>query len=375
MESSQYQVISTGSELLELSGWLCGQNAIAVDLEADSMFHYQEKVCLIQMAARHRCVIVDPLRIKDLSALEPVFSNPGIKKIFHGADYDVRSLFRDFGFSINNLFDTELACRFLGNSETGLEKVLWNRFNFQHDKRYQKKDWSRRPLAAEMMEYAAADVGYLIALAKVLEKELRQSGRLSWFKEECSILSRVRAQPNNTGPMFLRVRGAGRLAPRNLAILESLLQLRDRIARSKDRPHFKVFGNEHLLKIATSHVTLLRGPEKQSVFSRKQNEMHGALIQKAIREALDMPEGALAEYPRKRSSLLKADVRMRQNSLQEWRTEKAEALQMDPSLICKKSLMAAIAQKNPKNLKELNDLEGLRKWQIKEFGGEILAAL
>jgi len=112
METS-YQVIDTISGLENASRTFEKEKAIAVDLEADSMYHFKDKVCLVQMATEKLTIVVDPLQVKDLSILKPLFANPDIKKIFHGADYDVRSLYRDFKIEINNLFDTELACRFM----------------------------------------------------------------------------------------------------------------------------------------------------------------------------------------------------------------------------------------------------------------------
>jgi ribonuclease D len=117
---------------------------IGVDLEADSMFHFQERVCLLQIAIPGRNIVVDTVALSDLSALRPVFRDPAIKKVFHGADYDVRSLYRDFDIRINNLFDTQLACCFLGFKETGLEAVLKNLFAVTLNKKFQRKDWSRR---------------------------------------------------------------------------------------------------------------------------------------------------------------------------------------------------------------------------------------
>ena len=154
----EYQVIDTAANLEEIARSLEKEKIVAVDLEADSMFHYKEKVCLIQIATEKIFVVIDSLAIKDLSPLKPIFSNPNIKKIFHGADYDVRSLYRDFKIKINNLFDTELACRFLGIKETGLKAVLKIFFNVDIDKKYQKKDWSKRPLPKEMMAYAFAGI-------------------------------------------------------------------------------------------------------------------------------------------------------------------------------------------------------------------------
>jgi ribonuclease D len=55
-------------------------------------------------------------------------------------------------------FDTQLASMFLGEQETSLGAVVNRRFGIQLDKRFQKKDWSQRPLPDGMIEYAASDV-------------------------------------------------------------------------------------------------------------------------------------------------------------------------------------------------------------------------
>ena len=60
--------------------------------------------------------------------------------------------------AVNNLFDTELACRFLGFKESGLNAVLKKKYNVQLDKKNQRKDWSKRPLPEDMVAYAAKDV-------------------------------------------------------------------------------------------------------------------------------------------------------------------------------------------------------------------------
>jgi ribonuclease D len=104
-----YLTINSRPDLEKFTGQLEKQRIIGVDLEADSMYHFKEKVCLIQIATQHATAVIDPLRIKNLSVLKPVFGRGDIQKVFHGADYDVRSLYRDFKININNLFDTELA--------------------------------------------------------------------------------------------------------------------------------------------------------------------------------------------------------------------------------------------------------------------------
>ncbi|MEJ2168536.1 MAG: ribonuclease D, partial [Desulfobacterales bacterium] len=228
------KIIDTFDGLENLVEAIDNENTIGVDLEADSMYHFKEKVCLIQIAACSINAVIDPLMVQDLSPLKPLFKKPQIQKIFHGADYDIRSLYRDFHITINNLFDTELASRFLGYSETSLEAVLKNKFDVTLNKKYQRKDWSKRPLSQDMIAYAAKDARYLLPLAESLSTELDNKNRLEWVREECEILSRVRPNTDNTEPLYMHFKGAGRLDSRSLAVLESLLQYRRKIAQKKD---------------------------------------------------------------------------------------------------------------------------------------------
>ena len=177
--TADFRIIDTLSGLKDIVKELDGQKILAVDLEADSMYHFQEKVCLLQMATENTWLVIDPLPIGDLSPLIPVFSNPAVTKIFHGADYDIRSLYRDFKIEINNLFDTEIACRFLGSKESGLNTVLGKWFDIHLDKRYQRKDWSQRPLPEAMLTYGAEDVKYLIRLREIMVQKLDQKDQLA----------------------------------------------------------------------------------------------------------------------------------------------------------------------------------------------------
>ena len=192
-----YLMIDSTPKLEKFAGRLEKQKIIGVDLEADSMYHFKEKVCLIQIATKRKNLVLDPLEIQDMSPLQPIFLRRDILKIFHGADYDIRSLYRDFKIKVNNLFDTELASRFLGFRETGLEAVLNKYFNIELNKKYQKKDWSKRPLPQAMLDYAARDALYLVPLANMLEDELRTKDRLFCVEEECERLSKVRVNQTN----------------------------------------------------------------------------------------------------------------------------------------------------------------------------------
>ncbi|MCG2759569.1 MAG: ribonuclease D [Desulfobacteraceae bacterium] len=178
--TTKYKPINTKTDLEKITRDLKKEKSIAVDVEADSMYHFKEKVCLIQLATKKEYFVIDPLQFQDLSSLNILFSNSDIKKIFHGADFDVRSLYRDFNIKIKNLFDTQIACMFLGIRETSLDAVLKKRFKISLNKKYRKKDWAKRPLPEDMIEYAVKDTIYLIKLAGILEKELKKIDRIPW---------------------------------------------------------------------------------------------------------------------------------------------------------------------------------------------------
>ncbi|MGD9330167.1 MAG: HRDC domain-containing protein [Desulfobacterales bacterium] len=370
-----YRLIEQPDELTAAARRLAHTRCMAFDLEADSMYHFREKVCLIQIATNRETLVIDPLRVTDLAPLRPVMANRRIKKVLHGADYDIRSLYRDFKIEVHNLFDTELASRFLGARETGLDAVLNERFGVRLNKKYQRKDWSKRPLPAEMMNYAAGDVHHLIPLADILEKELTAKGRLDWVREECDLLSLVRPPEPNHTPLFHNFKGAGRLAPRNLAVLESLLKLRRRVAEAKDRPLFKVFSNKSLLTLATVMPTTAKALAQAGALSPKQIKIHGKALLQAIQSAHALPGDKLPVYPRQRSPRLPARVPERMTALKVWRDRKADQLGLDPGLMLNKALMQAIAIRHPQDMAALKSITDLHAWRCQAFGRDIVGVM
>ncbi len=370
-----YQFVKTASDLEQIANLFSNEKIIGVDLEADSLHHFKEKVCLVQISSDKQNVVLDPLPLQDLSPLKPVFANSAIKKVFHGADYDIRSLHRDFGIEINNLFDTQLACMFLGIRATGLDAVLQTNFNVSLDKRYQKKDWSVRPLPPEMMDYAALDSAYLPALASAVEKKLAEKGRLAWVSEECEYLSKVRFEPNNGAPLYLNFKGAGRLEPESLAVLETLLQLRKNIARKKDRPLFKIFSNQSIMKITSEKPCNLRQLKESGLLSKKQVQMYGKTIISTVAAALEIPSADRPGYPKKKVPFQEPAVPRKIKALKNWRENVSGKLGIDPGVLISNAVIHAIIIEKPTTMSDLKRIGCLKNWRRKEFGEEILSAL
>jgi len=201
---------------------------VAIDLEADSFHHYREKTCLIQFAYKGRQLIIDPLAGIDPAPLGRILADPAIRKIFHGSDYDLRLLDRDFHLPVKGLFDTMIAARLTGETAFGLSALLEKHIGVTLDKKYQRADWSRRPLPPEMLDYAISDIVHLCELSDLLERRLEELSRLEWAQEEFRFLEQVRWEAKSQDDtLFLKIKGARKLRPGQLSVLRRLFEFRE----------------------------------------------------------------------------------------------------------------------------------------------------
>jgi ribonuclease D len=367
-------ILTTSAEVAELALELAREAVIAVDLEADSMHCYKEKVCLLQFSTPRRTVLVDPLAGADLLPLAPVLADPAVRKLFHAADYDTRCLGRDFGFAIRGLFDTMVACQFLGEEKVGLADVLGKHFGVTLDKQYQRADWALRPLPAGMVAYAAEDTRHLHRLAALLEGRLREKGRLDWVAEEFALLEQARFAEHE-GPLFLKAKGAAALDRRQLAILEGLLQWRDGEARRRDCPPFKVIGNAELLGIARTQPRSLQGLVGIEGVSPRLVDRYGSALLQVVEAGLALPEADLPVYPRVERRERDPAAERRLAKLKEWRQRKAAELAMDPGIVINNAALEELARRHPRTAGELAAVPGLKNWQRQALGEGLLAAL
>ena len=368
------EIITKADRLSEVAAILCRQTEFAVDLEMDSLHHYQEKVCLIQVSTRTESWLIDPLALKDLSPLAAPLGDPRIRIVMHGADYDIRSLHRDFGIVVQNLFDTMLASRFLGITEFGLAALLKARFGIELNKKYQKADWSKRPLSPEMSAYAAADTSDLLPLYDQLNAELIEKGRLRWLEEECRLVCQARVTEKE-GPLFISCKGAGKVKGRTLAVLEELLQLRNHQARELDRPPFKVMSAETLLEAAEKKPRTLMDLSGITGMTPGQIHRFGDRILTAVSTALALPEEDLPRFPRLRREEPTDGSKERLKRLKSWREQHSSTQGLEPGVVAPNWLLEAVADAHPASAEELDGIAGMREWQKGLYGQELLQEL
>ena len=375
---AQTPIITTPADLEQLVSDLEQLVVFAVDLEADSMHSFREKVCLLQftyyLADKEHTVLLDPLAVPDLSPLRPVLADPAVRKIFHAADYDIRCLFRDFEIEIHGLFDTMIASQLLGEERVGLADILGKYFDVTLNKKYQRADWSKRPLPPEMCHYAAEDTRHLHQLAVILEKQLIEKDRLWWAQEEFALMEEVRFQVH-TGPAFLRMKGAGTLLPRSLEILENLIIWRDGEAARRDCPAYKVLGPKTLLAVARHCPECVADFKKVDDFSSRLVDRYGKAVLHQVAQAMLVAEGDLPCFPRIERRVRDAAVDKRFAGLKQWRKGKAAELALDPGILINNALLEEIARQFPATQDALQTVVGLKGWQSKVLGSDLLTAL
>ncbi len=346
---------------------------MAVDLEADSYHHYGDRLCLLQIATDQKAYLVDTLALGDGTlALAPIFADARKEKVFHDGDYDGRMLMRSLGVRPQNIFDTMLAARLLGKSTVGLAPLLEEYFGIQQNKHYQKADWSTRPLAPALLEYAALDTAYLLRLRDRLESELREKGRLDWAREEFRLLLESLEPMPERVANFMRVKGARRLTARELAVLQALLEWREALARRMDVPPFKVIGNERLLKIAEECPRNQRRIDHSANLTDKQKRLYGKGIVHAVEEAMLLPEDDLPSFPVSQRGRPDHRAERVLAKLKGWRDGKAQELGMDPGVVLPNAALAELARYRPPDEKELASLGVMKKWQRTQMSPEIL---
>jgi ribonuclease D len=189
------------------------------------------------------------------------------------------------------------------------------------------------------------------------------------------MISMFRCLPGNGQPLFLKVKGAGRLDRRGLAVLENLLQKRVDIARKRDLPPFKIIGNTALIRLAEEKPASRNALKQSRILSDKQVAMYAEPVCLAIREALEKNEDALPVYPREKHKPLSRKATLRVDALRKWREATAARLAMDPGLILPNALAIGIARENPQALQQLDRVAEMKEWQKKEFGEEIVRIL
>jgi ribonuclease D len=371
-----YELITDPAALTGLVRDLAPEAVLALDTEASSFHRYKESVCLVQLSTRERTFLVDPLTLRDLSPLGTMLAQPAMEVVIHDADYDLRILARDHNIRVEHVFDTLIAAELVNEPEIGLAALLRKYQGLEIDKKFQKADWSKRPLPKPMLDYAAGDTSHLIAVRDILEHKLRELGRWEWAEEEFSLLTDAPFNlPANEEPAYLRMKGAKTLKPHQLAILREIHGWRDGVAEKMDRAPFMVVGNDVILSLSTEPPKDKSELAKRKGMNERVIERYGKDILDAVQRGLSVPKEEWPRIPKGKRWQRDDNYEDRFKRLKQMRDKLTADHDLRPGIVAANQLLMDMARTLPGDLEALAAMPGMRRYQVKHFGSDLLKAL
>jgi ribonuclease D len=354
---------------------------ITLDCEAAGFHRYSDRICLVQLSTADATYVIDPLAFDPSDVLRDVVEDPLREVVMHGADFDLRLLHRDLGLDLHGLFDTQIAASLLGLETLGLASLLGERFGVTLSKKYQRADWAERPLTEGMLDYAASDTIYLLALRDQLVEELTEAGRLAWVEEECRALEQsATMRKDGAAPRdpVTRVKGARHLSPRQVTALREALSWRDEVARERDKAPFRIVGDGPLIDAVALHPR--RAEELTSIkgFPRGLAKGEGRQLVSRLHAVVAIPEEELVPYPRKGGGgpgHPPPEVEELAEKLKAARNKAADELGLARGTLLSNAVLVEVARAAPEDTEALAAVGGMRRWRMHVLGDDLLAVI
>jgi ribonuclease D len=355
---------------------------IALDTESNGFHAYYEKVCLVQIATSDADFAVDPLALS-LEPLLPLLRDPAREVILHAAEYDVLCMKRDYGLTFARIFDTHAAAKVLGIEKVGLHNLLADQLGIQLTIDEQRSDWGKRPLSAEQLTYAFADVQYLLTMRDKLGAELAAKGLAAEAEAEFARLTSKEPKTREFDPEgWQRMKAARTLDGKGRGILRELYLLRDARARELNRPAFKVLSDLFLAEVARrlpkSEEELVRVPgASPNAVKRVGPQILEAVARGLKAEPLARPKPAPSgqRFRKGGPGAPPPEVEERYEKLRAWRKLRAAARKVEVQVIAPNSVLWHLARENPQDLPALAKVEGMDSFRVDQYGAEILLLL
>ena len=275
MTANDYQWVRDGESLARFSARLASVAEFAFDTESNSGFHYLERLCLLQFNVDGELWLVDPLAFEGRDWIDSIaapLTDPTVRILIHGGEFDVSSMKRDFGLQLRGLWDTQQAATFVGYERTGFANLVEELVGVDLPKAFTRYDWQRRPLPRGPVLYALDDVRYLPPMARELEREVKKRDLIDEVEIAAGAVEEADWPDLTPAKALWRIKGVGSLSAVEQRRVLSLLEWREEIAEANDEPPGRILNNRALLALAT------RPP-------RREGDLRYAGIRRKVRDA------------------------------------------------------------------------------------------
>ncbi|MGO4742122.1 ribonuclease D [Serratia quinivorans] len=290
-----YQLITTDAGLQQVCEQAKKHAQIALDTEFVRTRTYYPQLGLIQLYDGEQLSLIDPLPIKQWQPFIELLSNTQIVKFLHAGSEDLEVFLNAFKTLPTPMVDTQILAAFTGRPlSCGFATLVSEYMQVDLDKSEARTDWLARPLTEKQCVYAAADVFYLLPMAKRLVQETEEAGWTAAANNECLLLCQRRSESLAPELAYREITNAWQLRPRQLGCLQKLAEWRLRQARERDLAVNFVVREENLWQVAR-HMPTSLGELDSLGLSGPEIRYHGKTLLALVAEASELDEAVLPE--------------------------------------------------------------------------------
>jgi ribonuclease D len=358
--------VDKNAELGELAQRLESQSPIGVDTEFLRERTFFPKLCLLQIAAGGQIWCVDTLRGGGLDALVPALTGAHSRKVIHSARQDLEAFYLTTKRVIAPVFDTQIAAGCIGlKPQIGYAELVHTLLNVTVPKGQTRTDWSKRPLTAAQLDYAADDVLYLGEAAALLAERLQKLNRTAWAEEDCAELQNPRLYEPDPALAWERLRGLGQLDPVPRARARSIAVWREKLARERDLPRAWIISDAAIFSVALARPKTRAALASVEGIPSNFNEGFAAALLSIIE---DEPDGAPEDAIPSQDARPTPDQKATAARLARIVDARAAELEVSPELLAPRGELKALAMGK-------RDSHALGGWRRAEIGARLLEAL
>ena len=338
---------------------LAGSERVGLDTEFMRERTYYSQLCLVQVATGGGIYCIDPLGTGELaaawSALMP------LSWVVHSGRQDVEVVYQSAHRMPASVFDTQIAAALLGHPpQIGYAALVSSLFGITLAKSHTRADWSRRPLAPELIAYAAEDVEHLLPTADLLGEQLAEAGRLEWALEDSGYLLDEKLYRSDPEEAVFRLKGVQRLSGRARSAAARLAAWREREAEKRNRPRQWILSDAALLELAAT------APGTRAALARV-TDLPAGTVRRVGDQLLAVLADTAADAPLQGRSQRRPDERDRAKlaAAQESVASTAARLGITPEVLAPRKELTAIVT-------GARDTRALRGWRRALFGETLL---
>jgi len=205
--SVNYQIISQLGDLQRVCLAARDADVVMLDTEFVRTRTFFPQLGLIQMFDGENLSLIDPTVMDEMTPFVELLQDTSVLKVLHACGEDLEVFQNAFGCTPFPMVDTQIMAAFLGYGlSTGFAALVQDQLQVELDKSESRTDWLARPLSDKQLEYAAADVFYLLPMYEKLVERVTQAGWWEAALQESELQVAKRTKVSNPELAYLDIK-------------------------------------------------------------------------------------------------------------------------------------------------------------------------